>query len=136
MEGEATVQGKLCLKGPKRKVGCWQQNTHGVRMLFQIASRIHERGWAHLDIRLPNIIEAQKKIYLIDSEYACRIGDSYPSYQLKIEDLYKTDIVRAENDMYLIGALASKLNVFPKLSVILMSKDFSARIKAFATLLS
>jgi hypothetical protein len=57
--------------------------------------RLHQIGWTHNDVRLPNIIQNGRDWVLIDCEYASRIGQPYLRYP-KLADDQLTAAQRAE----------------------------------------
>ncbi|MEF3303406.1 serine/threonine protein kinase [Paenibacillus sp. GYB003] len=46
-----------------------------VRRLVDIVAYVHEQGFVHSDIRIPNVILNDDRIHLIDFGLACRIGE-------------------------------------------------------------
>lgn len=74
-----------------------------VRRLMEILSYVHEQGFAHLDIRIPNVILDADQIHLIDFGLACRLGEP-TRIELRQDDkttLGKT--VEAPSDLYAVG---------------------------------
>ncbi|WP_308637383.1 serine/threonine protein kinase [Paenibacillus silvisoli] len=49
---------------------------HIVRQLLQPLKHMHEKGYVHRDVRIPNVLVSGDRVYLIDVGLACRIGDT------------------------------------------------------------
>jgi serine/threonine-protein kinase len=74
-----------------------------VRRLMEIISYVHEQGYVHLDIRIPNVILDGDQIYLIDFGLACLLGEPI---RTKIGSEEKTTLSRtaeATSDLYAVG---------------------------------
>ncbi|BCG60142.1 serine/threonine protein kinase [Paenibacillus sp. URB8-2] len=58
----------------------WEQDTLRFALnLMKRVNHVHERGYVHLDLRIPNVIIRGEDIYLIDFGLARRIGDERSS---------------------------------------------------------
>lgn len=49
-----------------------------VEALLSPLKHLHEKGYVHRDVRIPNVVMNEKGIYLIDLGLACRIGEENP----------------------------------------------------------
>lgn len=49
-----------------------------VKELIQPLKHLHQAGFVHRDVRIPNVLERSGSIYLIDYGLACRIGEQLP----------------------------------------------------------
>jgi len=82
--------------------------------LIATVRKLHEVGWAHLDIRWSNIIfEPIGQVYvLIDCEFARRIGENIPQQSLKCIDAlpYIPPKVCPEIDWFSIGKMISVID--------------------------
>ncbi|QWU14823.1 serine/threonine protein kinase [Paenibacillus sophorae] len=80
-----------------------------VLSLMERVNHVHERGFVHLDLRIPNIILRGDDIYLIDFGLARRIGDESPSNDGEAErdkdGLPKRMPASKQSDLHDIGHL-------------------------------
>lgn len=74
-----------------------------VRRLMEILSYVHEQGFVHLDIRLPNVILDGDQIYLIDFGLACRLGESIRAKFGSTAETSQSKTAEVPNDLYGIG---------------------------------
>jgi len=76
-----------------------------LRRLLQVVQFVHERGWVHLDLRIPNVMERSGRLMLIDFGLARRIGDmdglEKPKHQ---EDEWRR-LPTVQSDLYALGHL-------------------------------
>lgn len=75
--------------------------------ILSLARYLHERGIIHRDIRIPNVIWREDRVYLIDFGLARRLGDS-PSYIKNFDDDYHIEKqvkreVHPRSDLYALG---------------------------------
>lgn len=55
------------------------QETLGVmKQLLQPLDYLHQAGYVHRDVRIPNVLEKGGRLYLIDYGLSCRIGEQLP----------------------------------------------------------
>lgn len=74
-----------------------------VRRLMEILSYVHEQGFVHLDIRIPNVILDGDQIHLIDFGLACRLGEPIRREFGSNEETTLSRTVEAPNDLYAVG---------------------------------
>ncbi|RAP74736.1 serine/threonine protein kinase [Paenibacillus montanisoli] len=53
-----------------------QEALYLVRQLLRPIRHMHEAGYVHRDVRIPNVLASGDRIYLIDVGLACRIGEA------------------------------------------------------------
>ncbi|MGA4718661.1 serine/threonine protein kinase [Fictibacillus nanhaiensis] len=76
--------------------------------LLNITERFHEKGIIHRDLRIPNIIQRDNKLIVIDFGLACYLSDKH----LEIEDLndhpekLRMRAVKVESDLFALGHFA------------------------------
>jgi serine/threonine-protein kinase len=85
------------------KVVSEQQCLEFMLKLMDIVQYIHSQGIIHLDIRIPNVIQREHEMYLIDYGLAARIGSTYNEDDEADEEtkLRRTPI--EASDLYAIG---------------------------------
>lgn len=49
-----------------------------IKKLLQPLKELHRMGFVHRDVRIPNVMEREGSLYLIDYGLACRIGEELP----------------------------------------------------------
>ena len=76
---------------------------HAISCICQALYGLHENGWAHNDIRWPNIVSYHGDWILIDCEFANKLGEALPS-NLKIVDPAAASCC-VGSDLYLLGKL-------------------------------
>lgn len=74
-----------------------------VRRLMAILSYVHEQGFVHLDIRIPNVILDGDQIHLIDFGLACRLGEPIRTDLGSDDETTRTRTVEAPDDLYAVG---------------------------------
>lgn len=69
-----------------------------VAELFQIVLKIHEAGYVHRDLRIPNILSVKDSLYVID------FGLAVPIQQVNRRKIYNPKHLKtAQSDLYAIG---------------------------------
>jgi hypothetical protein len=66
---------------------------------------IHKLGWAHNDIRWPNVVCIKDEWFLIDSEYASKFGTPLPDIKVKDPQATTSSIA---SDLYQLGRLLDR----------------------------
>ncbi|WP_082361355.1 serine/threonine protein kinase [Bacillus sp. FJAT-28004] len=74
-----------------------------VRRLMEILSYVHEQGFVHLDIRIPNVILNGDQIHLIDFGLACRFGEPIRTKLGSDDETTLSRTAGAPNDLYAVG---------------------------------
>ncbi|WP_169810083.1 serine/threonine protein kinase [Paenibacillus antarcticus] len=74
-----------------------------VRRLMGILSYVHEQGFVHLDIRLPNVILDGDQIHLIDFGLASRMGEPIRNKFGSDDERALSTTAEVPNDLYGIG---------------------------------
>ena len=74
-----------------------------VRRLMRIISYVHEQGFAHLDIRIPNVILDGDQIHLIDFGLACRLGEPIRAKLRPDDETTHCRAVEVSDDLYAVG---------------------------------
>ena len=46
--------------------------------LLQPLEHLHQAGYVHRDVRIPNVVNDGQRLYLIDFGLSCRIGEQLP----------------------------------------------------------
>jgi hypothetical protein len=84
-----------------------------VHALFQI----HAKGWCVMDLRWPNIVRFREsstgkgyRFYIIDCEYATRIGDAVPSVIQHHFSSLASAAVSSKHDWHMLAAMARRVN--------------------------
>ncbi|REK74371.1 serine/threonine protein kinase [Paenibacillus paeoniae] len=49
-----------------------------LQSLLRPLAYLHEQGYVHRDVRIPNVMQQPEKLFLIDLGLACRIGEQLP----------------------------------------------------------
>ncbi|MWC30755.1 serine/threonine protein kinase [Paenibacillus sp. MMS18-CY102] len=57
-----------------------------VRQLLAPLKHLHEAGFVHRDVRIPNVLASGERIGLIDFGLACRIGEEQPDERQKMAE--------------------------------------------------
>ncbi|WP_265333476.1 serine/threonine protein kinase [Paenibacillus guangzhouensis] len=73
------------------------------RRLMEILSYVHEQGFVHLDIRIPNVILDGDQIHLIDFGLACRLGEPIRTELKPHDETMRNRTVEATEDLSAIG---------------------------------
>ncbi|MCR8645504.1 protein kinase [Paenibacillus sp. N1-5-1-14] len=74
-----------------------------VRRLIEIVSYVHDQGFVHLDIRIPNVILNGDQIYLIDFGLACRLGEPIPEKIGSVDETMQSRTAEVPDDLNAIG---------------------------------
>ncbi|UVI30646.1 serine/threonine protein kinase [Paenibacillus spongiae] len=74
-----------------------------VRRLMEILSYVHEQGFVHLDIRIPNVILDGDQIHLIDFGLARRLGEPIRTELGSKVETTRNRTVEAPDDLYAVG---------------------------------
>ncbi|WP_167747151.1 serine/threonine protein kinase [Cohnella luojiensis] len=74
-----------------------------VRRLMEILSYVHEQGFVHLDIRIPNVILDGDQIHLIDFGLARRLGEPIRTDFGSDEKTTLSRTAEVSNDLYAVG---------------------------------
>ncbi|MEK8131203.1 protein kinase family protein [Paenibacillus filicis] len=71
--------------------------------LLPVVAFIHERGWVHLDLRIPNVMDCAGRLKLIDFGLARRIGDMEGLEAPQNGEEERRRLPRVESDLYALG---------------------------------
>ncbi|MBD0378901.1 serine/threonine protein kinase [Paenibacillus sedimenti] len=74
-----------------------------VRKLMEIVCYVHDKGFVHLDIRIPNVILQGERISLIDFGLASRLGEPAHIDPGADMELARRRKVEVSSDLYAIG---------------------------------
>lgn len=74
-----------------------------IRKLMKILLYVHEQGFAHLDIRIPNVILNGDQIHLIDFGLADRLGEPTRKDLRPDDRITLSRTVEASTDLYAVG---------------------------------
>ncbi|MFK7697053.1 serine/threonine protein kinase [Paenibacillus sp. HJGM_3] len=74
-----------------------------VRRLMEIVSYVHEQGFVHLDIRIPNVIMDGDQIHLIDFGLAYRLGEPIRRELRSDEETMLGRTAEPSNDLFAVG---------------------------------
>lgn len=74
IEGE-NLEHKMMVQG---RTFTLQESLGTIKELIQPLKHLHQAGFVHRDVRIPNVLERSGIIYLIDYGLACRIGEQLP----------------------------------------------------------
>lgn len=74
-----------------------------IRRLMEIVGYVHEQGFAHLDIRIPNVMLDGDQIHLIDFGLACRLGELKRSEHRQYDETAGNRTVESSDDLYAVG---------------------------------
>lgn len=55
-----------------------QETLSVIKQLLQPLDYLHQAGYVHRDVRIPNVLEKGGRLYLIDYGLSCRIGEQLP----------------------------------------------------------
>jgi serine/threonine-protein kinase len=89
----------------ERRAFSEQQVIFLAMQLLSVIAKVHAMKWVHLDVRLPNVIFQEDRIFLIDFGLARRIGD-HPDY-IPYEEgkLAYRHLAEPQSDLYAVGHL-------------------------------
>lgn len=74
-----------------------------IRRLAATAGSIHDQGYVHLDIRLPNVIVQEDRLRLIDFGLAARLGEPARLEPDAEEEAIRRRTTEPASDLYAIG---------------------------------
>jgi serine/threonine protein kinase len=74
-----------------------------VRRLMDIVRFVHEKGYVHLDIRIPNVMFEGEQIHLIDFGLASRLGEPVRAEFGSGEEVMLRRTADVSTDLYAIG---------------------------------
>jgi serine/threonine-protein kinase len=74
-----------------------------VRKLVEIVSFVHDKGYVHLDIRIPNVILQGERVHLIDFGLASRLGEPARVEPGAGEEARLRRTADMSSDLYAIG---------------------------------
>jgi serine/threonine protein kinase len=74
-----------------------------VRRLMEIVRFVHEKGYVHLDIRIPNVMLEGEQLHLIDFGLASRLGEPVRAEFGSGEEAMKRRTADVSTDLYAIG---------------------------------
>ncbi|WP_281890327.1 protein kinase domain-containing protein [Paenibacillus sp. YYML68] len=75
-----------------------------IARLLPIVGFVHERGWVHLDLRIPNVLlQADGSLALIDFGLARRIGDWTSLVAFTDEEEARRRAPEVQSDLYALG---------------------------------
>jgi len=84
-----------------------------IPVLIDVVQNLHKMGWVHLDIRWANVIfePINEKYFLIDCEFATKIGENLPCKTLKCLEGLKSipENSCCEIDWYSLGKMISMI---------------------------
>ncbi|GLI08477.1 putative serine/threonine-protein kinase YbdM [Paenibacillus tyrfis] len=75
-----------------------------IAKLMEIVGYVHDQGIVHLDVRIPNVILREERLYLIDFGLAKRIGEE-AAESYADEELRKRRTPEVRSDLYAVGHL-------------------------------
>lgn len=64
----------------QQKTFTLKQALNVLKELLQPLAHLHQAGYVHRDVRIPNVINKDGRLYLIDYGLACRIGEVLPEH--------------------------------------------------------
>ncbi|CAM3538043.1 serine/threonine protein kinase [Marinicrinis lubricantis] len=71
---------------------------HMTLQLLDIVTYIHEKGFVHLDLRIPNVIFQDERLYIIDFGLARRVGETLPHQPVRRGFPHKPSSSRPSKD--------------------------------------
>ncbi|MDF2720925.1 MAG: serine/threonine protein kinase [Paenibacillus sp.] len=74
-----------------------------VRRLMEILNYVHEQGFVHLDVRIPNVILDGDQIHLIDFGLACRLGEPFRPKLGSGDETTLRKTAEVSDDLYAVG---------------------------------
>jgi serine/threonine-protein kinase len=74
-----------------------------VRSVMEIVRFIHDRGFVHLDIRIPNVMLQEERVRLIDFGLASQIGEPARLEPDAVEEAILRRTAEVSSDLYAIG---------------------------------
>jgi hypothetical protein len=115
------------------------ESLRAVLTIARVLESIHARGWCHNDVRWPNVLfdlDAGRH-FLIDCEFARRIGGEWPAVELQVCDPVRGVAVERSSDMYMLGKLidaSACAALLRRVVTALIGVDKAARQVAFTQL--